>query len=65
MSKRTKKSRDELLKLIRSFRGVLKEPGQRPMSEWWPEYKAEERRLEEARDKRLALLGKRKVRVRS
>ncbi len=63
MPKRTQKSREEMLELIRSFRGMLKKPGQRPMAGWWPEYKAEERRLEEGRNKRPVALVKRKVRA--
>ncbi len=53
MAKRAQKSREELLNLIRSFRGMSKRPGQRPLAEWWAQHKTEERRLEEARDKRL------------
>jgi len=56
MPKDDKKSLDERIKLIRAARGSLKRPGQRPMSEWWPEYKAEEKALEEAKFQRLAAM---------
>ena len=33
---------------IRSAKGMIpKKKGEKPMTEWWPEYKAEERAIEE------------------
>ena len=57
MQKYDEMSPDERIKWIRSLRGSLKRPGQRPMSEWWPEYVAEEKALEEARYQRLVAAG--------
>jgi hypothetical protein len=56
MKKRSKKSLNECIKLIRSARGLLKFSGQRPLAEWWPRYKAEEKELEEKKFQRLAAL---------
>lgn len=39
---------------IRHARGVLKKkPGEKPLRQWWAEYKKEEKALEEARYARL------------
>jgi hypothetical protein len=59
MKKRSKKSLDERIKLIRSARGSLKgKLGDKPFPQWWAEYKAEEKELEERRFQRLAALGR-------
>jgi hypothetical protein len=47
MPKDDKRSLEERIKLIRAGRGLLKRAGQKPMTEWWPEYKAEEKVLED------------------
>lgn len=39
---------------IKGARGLLKKkPGEKPLRQWWPEYKKEEKALEEARHARL------------
>ena len=39
---------------IKGARGLLKKkPGEKPLRQWWPEYKKEERGLEETRYARL------------
>ena len=39
---------------IKGARGLLKKkPGEKPLRQWWPEYKKEEKTLEEARYARL------------
>ncbi len=39
---------------IKRARGVLKrKPGEKPLRQWWSEYKKEEKKLEEARYARL------------
>jgi hypothetical protein len=39
---------------IKGARGLLKKkPGEKPLRQWWPEYKKEEKALEEARYARL------------
>lgn len=46
------------LKAIKNARGMFKRaPGEKPMSEWWPEYKKEEKALEDARFERLMYSG--------
>ena len=48
----------EMRKLIHSFRGKFKTPGDKPFAEEWAEYKREEKELEERKFQRLAALGK-------
>jgi hypothetical protein len=61
MKKRSIKSDAEYCEFIHSVRGSLKgKMGDKPFAQWWAEYKAEEKELEEARFQRLAALGKNK-----
>jgi hypothetical protein len=61
MTKRSKKSLDQRLELIRSGRGCLKrEPEGVPFSRSWMEYKEQERKLDEKRFRLLPAIGKRK-----
>jgi len=44
---------------IHALRGCLKrKPGDKSFTEWWADYKREEKELEERRFQRLAALGK-------
>ena len=46
------------LKAIKNVRGMFKRaPDEKPMSEWWSEYKKEEKALEDARFGRMMHLG--------
>ena len=48
----------DALKAIKNARGMFKRaPGEKPMSEWWPEYKNEEKALEDAKFKRMMNSG--------
>ena len=59
MPRRKKKmSPDEMRKLIHSFRGKFKMPGDKPFVEWMAELNREEKELEERKFQRLAALGK-------
>lgn len=51
-------SPDEMRKLIHSFRGKFKMPGDKPFVEWMAELNREEKELEERKFQRLAALGK-------
>jgi hypothetical protein len=63
MPRRKKKlSPEEMRKLIHSFRGKYKpNTGGKSFSQWWADYKREERELEERKFRRLAALGKKSV----
>ena len=60
MARRKKKpSPTEMRKLIHSFRGKYKlNTGGKSFSEWWADYKREEKELEERKFQRLAALGR-------
>jgi hypothetical protein len=60
MPRRNKKlSPDEMRKLIHSLRGKFKlDTGGKSFSQWWADYKREEKELEEQKFQRLAALGK-------
>ena len=52
-------SKAEMRKLIHSFRGRFKlNIGGKSFSQWWSDYKREEKELEERKFQRLAALGK-------
>ncbi len=49
----------EMRKLIHSFRGKFKlKTGGKSFSQWWADYKREEKELEERKFQGLAVLGK-------
>ena len=57
-------SKAEMRKLIHSFRGRFKlNTGGKSFSQWWSEYKREEKELEERKFQRLAALGKNELLV--
>ena len=49
---------EEMRKLVHSFRGKFKIPGDKPFAEWMAELNREEKKLEERKFQRLAALGK-------
>jgi hypothetical protein len=58
-SRKKKPSPAEMRKLIHSFRGKFKlNTGGKSFSQWWSDYKREEKELEERKFQRLAALGK-------
>ena len=59
MPRRKKLTPTEMRKCIHSLRGIFKRKlGDKPLAEWWADYKREEKELEERRFQRLAALGK-------
>jgi hypothetical protein len=61
MPKGDPQSLAEFRKLVRSGRSLLKrKAGEKPFAEWWAEYKAEERELEERKWQRYEEWAKRK-----
>jgi hypothetical protein len=59
MPRRKKMSPAEMRKFIHACRGKFKlNTGGKSFSQWWADYKREEKELEERRFQRLAALGK-------
>jgi hypothetical protein len=59
MAGRKKMSPAEMRKFIHACRGQIKfNTGGKSFSEWWADYKREEKELEERKFQRLAALGK-------
>jgi len=53
MPKRKKYTPESVHRQIESLRGKYKpQPGEKPFAEWWAEYKAREKALEEAKYER-------------
>ena len=58
-SRRSVAKTEEMRKLIHSFRGKFKlNTGGKSFSQWWADFKREEKELEERKFQRLAALGK-------
>ena len=58
-SRRNQMKAEGMRKLIHSFRGKFKlNTGGKSFSQWWADYKREEKELEERKLQRLAALGK-------
>jgi len=58
LSRRNQMKAEEMRKLVHSFRGKFKIPGDKPFAEWMAELNREEKKLEERKFQRLAALGK-------
>jgi len=62
LSRRSFTKTGEMRKHIHLFRGKFKlNTGGKSFSEWWSDYKREEKELEERKFQRLAALGKKSV----